>query len=158
MTLRIVDTCPACGSASFNKNDKCYSCGHNPKANCASCDYALDRRGRCAKCFNVDPDSLERLKWADIVWTVCPDHGALEAGSKENHYRAEWKTVNPKDKRKKDTHHEWRYRCAACAKERGWQGWRTAERAETFRDRIMIPAEVYQPLIDAKLAAWRALS
>jgi calcineurin-like phosphoesterase family protein len=31
MTLKIVDVCPMCGSSSFNKNEKCYSCGHVPE-------------------------------------------------------------------------------------------------------------------------------
>lgn len=161
MTLKIVDTCPACGSSSFNKDDKCYSCGHDPKRSCASCDYTLDGRGRCARCYGADPQSLEALKWVSITWTMCTVHGAMEAGGKESHYHVSWTTPNAKDKRKKDGHSEWRHRCLACMAVNNAKGsfdWKMAESAITYRDKIMIPREVYQPLIDVKLAAFRGES
>ena len=40
-----------------------------------------------------------------------------------------------------------RGRCAAC----GWQDW---HKAQSFKERIMLPPEIYQPIIDERLARW----
>jgi hypothetical protein len=119
---------------------------------CEVCDYPLDERGCCLSCARATPADLELLKFIDIKWTVCSVHGAHEATS-GNKYRAEWTTVNPKDKRKKMTHHEWRFRCTPCMT--GGADYRRADMALSFKDRIMLPKEVYQPLIDECLERWR---
>lgn len=150
MIAKIINPCVICGSGLIGMDGRCVACGHAPGKNCDTCNHALDERGRCAKCAAVLPEDLEALKWVLITWTICTEHGAHEAAGRA--YRVEWTTPDPKDKRKKQMHHEWRHRCVACT---GAHGWKLKDEAVTFRERIMIPVEVYQPLIDERLARWK---
>lgn len=153
MTTKIAKTCTMCGSADIGPSGECLNCHHVPGKNCEACSCLLDERGLCARCARVMPEDLEALKWVLISWTVCAVHGAHETQGRDTHYRASWKTVNPKDKRKKIDHHEWRHRCYPCTK--NVNRFLKSDEAQTFSDRIMIPAEVYQKLIDERLARWK---
>lgn len=155
MTLKIVKSCTMCGSASIDPDGKCFACNFDPKTQCNACTYKVDERGRCARCANVLPEDLEAVKWITVTWTVCPVHGAHDTHGKETHYRAQWKTPDPKDRRKKIDHHEWRHRCYPCIKD--INRFFDSHECQTFSEKIMLPAEVYQPIIDERLARWRAL-
>lgn len=115
---------------------------------CASCDFKLDDRGRCAKCAGVTPEALEALKFGMAYWVICAKHGASEVGP-EQRYRREWKEQDPKDRRKKIGHHEWLYNCPKC---------RFTERTTTecFKEKILLPRHAYQLEIDARMARWNS--
>jgi hypothetical protein len=153
MTLKTVKTCTMCGSASIGPDGECFNCHHKPGRDCDACAYKLDERGQCARCANVLPEDLEAMKFVTVTWTVCSVHGARDARGKETHYRAEWKTPDPRDRRKKIRHSEWRHRCFPCALD--INRFFDAADAKTFSEKIMIPAEVYQKLIDERLRKWK---
>lgn len=132
MTLKIVKTCGSCGSASIDPDGKCFFCGSTPTKPCEVCDYKLDRRGRCASCAGVTGDDLHRLKLAWVYWTVCPEHGALEAKGR------------PALSGKK-----WNYPCAAC-------GHLKSKGVESFKEQILLPPHTYQPEIDGRLERWKS--
>ena len=115
---------------------------------CEVCDYHLDDRGQCASCAGVLPEDFERVKHVTVQWTVCSIHGAHEA-NRDQLYRMSWKTRDPKDRRRKMAHHEWRYRCAKCVYPQD------GHEAQSFKERILLPAHVYQPKIDERLARWK---
>jgi hypothetical protein len=115
---------------------------------CDVCDYALDKLGRCAKCAGVLNEDVERMKHATILWIICSVHGALEV-TREQQYRREWSEPNPKDKRKKNFHHEWLYRCPNCA-------FNEKATVECFKDVIELPEESYREELRCKMRDWDA--
>lgn len=115
---------------------------------CDVCDYALDLWGRCAKCAAVLPDDIERMKHVKINWIICSIHGAHEV-SREQQYRHDWDEPDPKDRRKKLVHHEWRYRCPKC-------DFMQRSEVECFKDEIELPEKSYAEEISRKMLDWES--
>lgn len=116
---------------------------------CQICDYPLDQRGRCARCFNADLESLEALKWQSVAWSVCKEHGAFEE-SRDRLFRRSWNECDPKDKRRKINHHIWTWRCPKC------KDWFASEHAMPYREKILKRPELYAEELEARLKAWNA--
>lgn len=115
---------------------------------CDICDYALDLWGRCAKCAGMLDEDLKRLRQTQVIWIRCSIHGAHAVGV-EQRYWFQWDEVNPRDRRKKDTRHEWRYRCPKCE---------FAEKSvvECFKDVIELPEQSYAEELGHKMMAWES--
>lgn len=150
MTLKIVKSCAQCGSASIDQDGLCHACGFDARMQCDVCVYKLDARGRCARCARVLPEDLNRLMYTTVYWISCSAHGSHEVG-REEQYRAEWKTPDPKDRRKKITHHEWRYRCPRCEFQ-----YSNVNVVESFKDTILLPQQIYETEIEDRMKRWQS--
>ncbi len=118
---------------------------------CSVCDYVLDARGKCASCRGVAPRDIALLKVAEASWTECIKHGALPVVGKGYAHRVTWTTQDPKDGRRKITHHEWRRRCSACFEAHDWAA---ADASQSCKEQIEIPEVIWKAELDSRMARW----